>query len=370
VPRGVVVSAESRQEAEQQVLSECPDFMILRSRELDLSGLPELASGAIPRQWVVVVAHRDPAKEATLIQQEDPEREAERAQRLFFLQLATNPDLLINGIQESFDCPECGLRGMISLAPPRERADPEHARCPECGTHFHRRTGARTWSKPERESFPDCIFCGNPADSKEHVIPRWISKRLDVRNELLPRPGTPGLASRRRQPISFGSFRRRFFCEECNTHFKGLEDRTLPLIESMARGRHLVLGSSELELLSLWATKTAVAMTVALADDPGTVSLEARRAIRFDSRPPERSWVGVFENSGDPIVAADALTKQERTDQLGGARPFRALLAFRHFGFFVAVESGAARKDHLPVEPRGELREIWPSEPARLLWPC
>jgi hypothetical protein len=144
----------------------------------------------------------------------------------------------------------------------------------------------------------------------------------------------------------------------------------LPLIESMARGRHLVLGSSELELLSLWATKTAVAMTVALAGDPETVSLEARQAIRFTSSPPERSWVGVFENSGAPIVAADALTKQERTDQLGGSRPFRALLAFRHFGFFVAVEGGAARKDHLPVEPRGELREIWPSELGRLLWPC
>lgn len=84
MPRGVLTVAETQKEAEQQVLAEAPGIQILRSREIDLSGLPPLRSGPLTEHWVVVVQHPDPDKEAKLPQHDDPEDHCERETRLLY----------------------------------------------------------------------------------------------------------------------------------------------------------------------------------------------------------------------------------------------------------------------------------------------
>ncbi len=289
-----MVVAETREEAEQQVLNEAPHVRVLRSREIDLNGLPPLRSGPLPKHWVVVVEHRDPEREGKLPQHEDPEEHCERATRQMYLAMATDPDLLVTGVTEQFTCPGCAEEIQIELPAPRERRDPGHSDCPECGTHLSRSSTGDGWEvfDPPPKSPVTCIFCGGKADSMEHVIPAWISKQLGIKEYLYPdRPPRRGEVGRASQPISFASFRARIFCKECNKHFKDLEDEVIQLLVPMARGRSVSLDTGTQALLARWAAKTAIAL---IATDPElreVVPAKHRRLIRDEGRLADETMV-------------------------------------------------------------------------------
>jgi hypothetical protein len=100
--RGVFALVETQEEAERQVRDGAPQMRILRSRRISLAGLPPLpASGPLENPWVVVVEHTDPAEEAKLPQDEDPEGEVERSTRELYLNLATDPEALVTGVREA-----------------------------------------------------------------------------------------------------------------------------------------------------------------------------------------------------------------------------------------------------------------------------
>jgi hypothetical protein len=102
------VLGETKEEAEQQARTSAPGMRVVRSRRISLAGLPPLRTpGLLENPWVVVVEHEDPAEEAKLRQDEDPEREVERSVREMYLNLATDPDALVTGVEEGFDCPAC-----------------------------------------------------------------------------------------------------------------------------------------------------------------------------------------------------------------------------------------------------------------------
>jgi hypothetical protein len=117
MPRGVMAIAETRDEAERQVFGAAIQVRILRSREIDMGGLPPL-QGPLRRHWVVVVEHPDPDEEAKLPQHEDPETHCERETRLMYLKLAVDPMLLVTGSVEQFACPACAASIEIKLPPP------------------------------------------------------------------------------------------------------------------------------------------------------------------------------------------------------------------------------------------------------------
>jgi len=102
--RGVSVIAESQVEAEAQVDKAQYQVRTIKCREIDLRGLPPLASGPIPRHWVVVTEDLTPELEAERPQQDNPEEECERQVRQMYLALATDLELLVTGTQEGFDC--------------------------------------------------------------------------------------------------------------------------------------------------------------------------------------------------------------------------------------------------------------------------
>ena len=143
---------------------------------------------------------------------------------------------------------------------------------------------------PHPKPYPLCIFCGARANSREHAIPKWMSKRLGIRDYLFTRSSnlTP-----RKQPISFASHRARIFCRPCNTHFKHLEDKVIPLLVPMAQGRATIsLDSDSQAILALWAAKTAIALVAATPDLREFVPKAHRESVRRDGVPPVESWVG------------------------------------------------------------------------------
>jgi hypothetical protein len=145
MPRGVMAVAETQEEAEKQVISGTPQLLVLRSREIDLSGLPPLRSGPLPKHWVVVVEHRDPGEEAKLVQHDDPEAHCERETREMYTKMATDPESLVTGDHWEFDCPACNQRIQLDLPPPRAQPDPVRASCPECQTDLVRAKGQDRW---------------------------------------------------------------------------------------------------------------------------------------------------------------------------------------------------------------------------------
>ncbi len=370
--RGIWITGESLEEARDQLLDETSEIRIVSAREIDLSGLPELRSGPLPRHWVFVYEHEDPDVEARLPHHEDPEGECERGVRQMYLSMAIKPDLLLTGQREGFTCPACEANVWFDLPPPREHVDSNHRDCPECGTHLHRdNSGDGRWtvfippSKPEKL----CIFCGARADSMEHVIPAWISKRLGIK-EIIEMDGSIQIGRKpRTQPISFASYRARIFCSECNTYFHHLEDEVIPLLVPMARGVVMSLGAESQGLLARWAVKTAIALLSAQPEDHDMVPLLHRTALRHENKVVADTWVGFFRwHGGTVMVNGQGLASNSKA----GAWPLRtysALLAFEGLGFYVTAFDEPLPRGKTLEGDRPPMLSFMPTRSDLVHWP-
>lgn len=360
--RGVSATGATREEAEAQVEAAKHQVRITKCREIDLSGLPPLASGPLPRHWVVVVEDLTAELAAQRPQQEDPEGECERDTRQLYLTMATDPELLSSGSVEIFPCPECGEDVRLELPPRREKSHPLHTNCGSCRVHLELIDGGRRWAPgspgPKRDR--RCIFCGATANSQEHVIPRWISKRLGIR-DMISMEGSIQPGSRpRRQPISFASYRAPIFCAECNAHFKHLEDAVIPILVPMARGLVLTFGAEERALLARWCLKTAMALLSAEPGDQDKVPLDHRRALREEDRIVADTWIGIFRWQGEPVIlTGDGITRNQKNPDLVRGT-YSAMLAFRGFGFYVTAFNE-------PIGPDASLSGDW--APMICIWP-
>ena len=104
-----------------------------------------------------------------------------------------------------------------------------------------------------------CVFCRKKATTKEHALPGWVANRFDLRGTFLTTYAEGGNVTKRRQPISAKSMRRKMFCGECQEHFKHLEDRVIPILEPMGKGSAVVLDREQQDVLAAWGAKTACA---------------------------------------------------------------------------------------------------------------
>jgi hypothetical protein len=218
---------------------------------------------------------------------------------------------------------------------------------------------------PYSTPYPSCIFCGGRADSREHAIPAWMSKRLGIKEQIQGR--SVGMAPPR-HPLSFASHRGRILCKGCNTHFKHLEDAAIPLLVPMATDLTLALGPESREQLALWASKTAMAL-LATQELGAAVPREHRESVRYRDEPPTPSYVGYFRWSGNPSVQVgeDDLRTVGPDEALRG-RTYSAILTFRSLAFHVVgflddIPNGfTIRTDGYPVP-------FWPRTPGMIHWP-
>jgi hypothetical protein len=369
VARGVFATGETKQDAEHQVREAAPRMRIVRSRPISLAGLPPLRNpGPLEYPWVVVVEHKDPVEEAKLPQNEDPEGEVERSTRELYLNLASDPEALVTGVREGFDCPACGDRIEVELPPPREVRFENHTTCPACEVFLVRYKDELAWQVAGRHTrpAPECAFCDRPSDSQEHVIPEWLSKRLGINAEMPAEVAFRVRARRRRkQAISFGGYRAPVMCDRCNKHFGRLEEAVIPLLEPMAKGMRLALAEYSQQLLALWANKTAIALLA--AEDPATVPKAHGKMVREGARVADGTWVGFFPWRDDPVLSTNASSWAPATT--GAVDAYGALLAFRALGFVVfGIKAAPAVPPVLTGEPP-PLRQLWPPRHRMLEWP-
>lgn len=363
--------AETKEDAERNVLREAPTVRVLRSREIDLSGLPPLRSGPIPKHWVVVVEHSDPEVEAGLPQHDDPEEHCERQTRLLYLKLGVDPELLVSGVVEQFPCPACGEQIRLDLPAPREGRERTGGACPHCRAPLTRELPNDAWevASPTTERAAPCVFCGSRADSKEHVIPAWISKRLGIRDFLSADDALVVGRERRRQRISFASHRARILCAGCNAHFKHLEDAVIPLLVPMARGRVVSLNGSSQALLGLWAHKTAIAL---IAEDPemrAAVPAHHVRSVRFENQVGAHTAVAFFAWAGGPLIATAQVDIVDRRWRGAERQGYLAVLTFASVGFCVMGFAQPLPPNEVIDWKIPALRQFWPVSSRLEHWP-
>jgi hypothetical protein len=360
MPFAVNAVAPTREEAERQVLDEAPALRVVRCRRVDFTGIPPLSSGPWPIHWVVLVEHTDAAEDARRPTEGDPEVACEREVRQMYLKVAIDPQMLVESVIEQFACPACEAQISFELPPSRETRYPIRRQCEKCRRPLKRRRD-RAWERaaPAPMRSRDCIFCGAEADSMEHLIPAWISKRLGIKDFLSERDAfILGGIARRRQPISFASHRAEVFCDGCNTHFKSLEDDVIPLLVPMAKGMAMGVDLASQQLLALWATKTAIALLAGTDGLGEVVPASHRRAIRDDAEVPRDVFVGFFHWAGGPIVATGLPSLRSETDR---HEAYGAMLTFARVGFYV-VGLRDSLQGHERVDGDGpQVRQFWPA---------
>lgn len=332
MPHGVPIIAESREAAIEQFRSIAPDQTILSVRQIDFTGIPPLKSGPFPTYWALVVEHLNPEIEMKFEQDDDPAIAVERSIRLMYLQLSLDPSLLVSGMRESVRCPACSEVAMIDLPPERVRKSPFQTKCPGCRAPI-RRLAWNSWESIDTEvgPYPTCVFCAAPANSREHAIPAWISRRLNIQHVSPPDAAFVTDGQRPNRTFSFANYRARVFCADCNEHFKHLEDEVVPVVAPIAKGMQVVLGPEIQATLALWASKTAVAIGAAEGLHSRVSQIQKDR-IRLGKIAPSSFWIRWFSWSGPgPVMAVAPFD--------GSESGFAVFLAFGRVGFCVACFS-------------------------------
>jgi hypothetical protein len=96
-----------------------------------------------------------------------------------------------------------------------------------------------------------CIFCGNPAGSREHIWPKWILERKNFGPFRLKRAGAPDL-------ILNTELTTKAVCHDCNTGWMSkLEAAIKPILEPMFEGKSVSLDIYQQQLIALWMAKMA-----------------------------------------------------------------------------------------------------------------
>jgi len=99
-----------------------------------------------------------------------------------------------------------------------------------------------------------CIFCSNPANSKEDMFPRWILERVKTREPLSRRIGDTRPVVTEEQEVRIPCV-----CGACNNGWMSrLERKCKPIIGSLLEDLSLALDAQHRKFLSEWALKTAM----------------------------------------------------------------------------------------------------------------
>jgi hypothetical protein len=99
-----------------------------------------------------------------------------------------------------------------------------------------------------------CIFCGNPADSKEDLFPRWILKRVQTRVPLYRQLGDAPPEITEDQEVRIPCV-----CQKCNnTWMSGMETTVKKFMGPMIEDISLALDRQNRQNLAEWVVKCAM----------------------------------------------------------------------------------------------------------------
>ncbi|MGO8964997.1 hypothetical protein [Mycobacterium sp.] len=239
-----------------------------------------------------------------------------------------------------------------------------------------------------------CVFCGAPADSKEHQWPDWLKESTVVErtavNHMQHDGGSvPALIDGKPVILAHSRLRRhsgppiskklKIVCAPCNNGWMSrLEKATKQFLLPMIDGTPTTLDRHQQLILSRWADKMGV--VAEFSSPENLISTLADRQRVMDEQDPNpalytRVWIG--SNGGDlgnavqkhrSCRVADA--NNLKTGLRGGARTH--LFAVGHVVLFVLGASIDFFDGYRPselVNHEGKFLQIWPITEESVQWP-
>jgi hypothetical protein len=216
-----------------------------------------------------------------------------------------------------------------------------------------------------------CIFCGERADSKEHLYPDWILQTLEDR-----RPFQQKLGNGSYRTFS-GEMTVRCVCSNCNSGWMStLENSLIPLMKPMMLGESTLLDELQRRQLAVWAVKTVM---VSEGTRPSTVprfySSKDTKNLQLGLSFPELTniWLSRLSTSGLHVVTADLLLQAPIPEKIIGCV---STIVVGQLVFQVATLKGINESfegmvsvDSRPGDWDRLLIQIWPAGGVTVLWP-
>lgn len=136
-----------------------------------------------------------------------------------------------------------------------------------------------------------CLFCDNPANSNEDLIPKWILRKPDIRQPFRRKLGKTILKWTENVDIKVKSV-----CKPCNeTWMSELEGAIKPFMGLLIDDFSLPLDSSEQNLIAIWSAKTAMILDSA-RKELRFYEKSACQDLRLGSTIPKETavWIGRY----------------------------------------------------------------------------
>jgi hypothetical protein len=173
-----------------------------------------------------------------------------------------------------------------------------------------------------------CMFCGGDGRrSREHVIPQWFSAllppgaRVDIGSG---RERGPARHSRTQTGIQIIT---KAVCEDCNTGWMSeLEAKAQAILTPAMLGQRTRFQRADLDLIALWAAKTALAYAMTSPDVRDAVTDGMPRVLYETRCPPPLSgvWMGTYCGTFGKLQVAKIMPRKLTLQIVGTGREVAA----------------------------------------------
>jgi hypothetical protein len=128
-----------------------------------------------------------------------------------------------------------------------------------------------------------CVFCGGPANSREHAWPDWVIALFRNQEEATIIAERDGEEPREWHGINV-SVKVKRFCGGCNTGWMSdLENEARPLLLPLIRGERATLDNAQRIVVATWCLKTAMVFDLTRSDK-NIAFLPSERAYLYEAR--------------------------------------------------------------------------------------
>jgi hypothetical protein len=219
---------------------------------------------------------------------------------------------------------------------------------------------------PRSPSSRTCIYCGAPATSKEHAIPKWIPRYFGLQREVMEHTrarGIPRIAS-----VRFDDYAGRFYCRDCHTRVnRTIENPAIPVLKRLFPLGAGTLQPEEQQLLAAWGAKTAYAVWGRMQKRRGVAVAHRRQLIKSGS-PHRHVYVSYSRCTGDRIRVIFARTEIKSAQDGATTWVYDCVLALGNVAIKVWGPAEPARNTKYKT-PTSLAARVWPPDVEIGRWP-
>jgi len=191
---------------------------------------------------------------------------------------------------------------------------------------------------------PNCIFCRNKADSREHAWADWVLKRFFRKGVIYAVVGRDNVTDPTQKAI-----RVKCVCRQCNTGWmKQLEDAVIPSTGLLMQDFSLWLDEDHQKTIAAWAMKIAMVFEhITPANRTLFFAQQQRETFRTELHLPLHSFVWLGRYSGlDDLATYGTDVWADVNRDVAGVQGYVMTLAYRYLAVQV-LTIRTNRPDHI-----------------------